>query len=85
MIDAVPRMFTAEEWDRLDRGLAQRVRALDAFVADVYAAIRGEGLADGVPMFRDGLRAAQIIDAVIESAREERWTDVAAVAPAGVA
>jgi predicted dehydrogenase len=57
----------------------------DLFVADVYAAIRGEGLADGVPMFGDGLRAAQIIDAVIASAREERWVDVAAAEPARVA
>ena len=36
VIDAVPRMFTPEEWDRLDRGLAQRVRALDAFLRDAY-------------------------------------------------
>ena len=36
-------------------------------------------------MFGDGLRAAQIIDAVIASAREERWVDVAAVEPVGVA
>ena len=43
VIDAVPRMFTTEEWDRLDRGLAQRVRALDAFLRD--AAIEVLGLA----------------------------------------
>jgi len=36
VIDAVPRMFTVEEWDQLDRGLAQRVRALDAFLRDAY-------------------------------------------------
>ena len=36
VIDAVPRMFTAQEWDRLDRGLDQRVRALDAFLRDAY-------------------------------------------------
>jgi uncharacterized circularly permuted ATP-grasp superfamily protein len=36
VIDAVPRMFTAEEWETLDRGLAQRVRALDAFLRDAY-------------------------------------------------
>ena len=36
VIDAVPRMFTREEWDTLDRGLAQRVRALDAFLRDAY-------------------------------------------------
>ena len=36
VIDAVPRMFTAQEWETLDRGLAQRVRALDAFLRDAY-------------------------------------------------
>jgi uncharacterized circularly permuted ATP-grasp superfamily protein len=40
VIDAVPRMFSAPEWDRLDRGLAQRVRALDAFLRDAYGARR---------------------------------------------
>jgi predicted dehydrogenase len=47
----------------------------DLFVSDVYAAIRGDER-DGVPMFGDGLRAAQIIDAVLASAQEERWVDV---------
>jgi predicted dehydrogenase len=47
----------------------------DLFVDDVYAAIRGEAR-DGVPMFGDGLRAAQIIEAVIASSREQRWVDV---------
>jgi uncharacterized circularly permuted ATP-grasp superfamily protein len=36
VIDAVPRLFTAAEWELLDRGLAQRVRALDAFLRDAY-------------------------------------------------
>jgi uncharacterized circularly permuted ATP-grasp superfamily protein len=36
-LDPVPRLIAAEEWSLLSRGLAQRVRALDRFVADVYA------------------------------------------------
>src|SRR4051812_18792332 len=36
VIDPVPRLITALEWAELEAGLAQRVRALDAFVADVY-------------------------------------------------
>src|SRR5215213_2336507 len=36
-VDAVPRVFGADEWSRLEAGLIQRVRALDAFVADVYS------------------------------------------------
>jgi carboxylate-amine ligase len=37
-VDAVPRVFGAEEWAALEAGLIQRVLALDAFVADVYGA-----------------------------------------------
>ena len=36
VIDPVPRVFAAEEWRALEAGLAQRVRALEAFVADVH-------------------------------------------------
>jgi uncharacterized circularly permuted ATP-grasp superfamily protein len=35
-LDPVPRVFGADEWDRVEAGVAQRVRALDAFVTDVY-------------------------------------------------
>jgi uncharacterized circularly permuted ATP-grasp superfamily protein len=35
-LDPVPRLIQSEEWDPLAAGLAQRVRALDRFVADVY-------------------------------------------------
>ena len=44
--DPVPRVFSAGEWAALEAGLAQRVRALDAFVADAYGA-RG-AVAEGV-------------------------------------
>src|SRR3954468_14546208 len=45
-LDPVPRLVTAAEWAELETGLAQRVRALDAFVDDMY----GEriGVAAGV-------------------------------------
>ncbi|GAC1521198.1 MAG: circularly permuted type 2 ATP-grasp protein [Thermoleophilaceae bacterium] len=35
-VDPIPRLIAAEEWSRLAAGLAQRVRALNAFIADVY-------------------------------------------------
>jgi hypothetical protein len=38
---------------------------------------------DGLPTFADGLRAAELTDAVLTSAREERWVDAAA--PLGAA
>jgi uncharacterized circularly permuted ATP-grasp superfamily protein len=37
-LDLVPRVLTAAEWTLIKRGLAQRVRALNAFVDDVYHA-----------------------------------------------
>ncbi len=34
--DIVPRIFTAKEWKRLEKGLIQRVSALNMFLHDVY-------------------------------------------------
>ena len=36
-VDPVPRVLTKEEWNPLRAGLAQRARALGAYMADVYA------------------------------------------------
>jgi uncharacterized circularly permuted ATP-grasp superfamily protein len=38
--DMFPRVFSALEWSKLERGVKQRARALNAFLADVYG--RGE-------------------------------------------
>ena len=38
--DPIPRILEAAEWARLERGLAQRATALDAFVADCYGSQR---------------------------------------------
>ncbi|WP_127901499.1 circularly permuted type 2 ATP-grasp protein [Solirhodobacter olei] len=38
--DMFPRVFTAHEWARLERGIKQRARALNAFLLDIYG--RGE-------------------------------------------
>ena len=43
--DLVPRVFAPAEWRRLDRGIRQRARALNAFLYDVYH--RGEILKAG--------------------------------------
>ncbi len=45
-LDLVPRIVTAEEWATLTPGLIQRVRALEAFLHDVYG--RQEAIRDGV-------------------------------------
>ena len=34
--DIVPRILPADEWTKLEAGLKQRVRALNAFIADIY-------------------------------------------------
>ena len=44
--DPIPRVLGAAEWQLLERALAQRVTALDAFVADCYGAQRA--LREGV-------------------------------------
>ena len=36
--DVIPRILSQEEWQRLSLGLEQRVRALNAFLGDVYGA-----------------------------------------------
>lgn len=64
LVDAVPRVFAAEEWARLEAGLTQRVRALEAFVADAFGAreafragIVPEDLLDRNPWFEDDVAA----------------------------
>jgi predicted dehydrogenase len=47
----------------------------DAFVADSYSAIAGE-MPDGLPTFADGLRAARLTAAVLDSARSNSWVEV---------
>src|SRR5437868_15452160 len=34
--DIVPRIIDAAEWDHIERGLKQRIRALNLFIDDVY-------------------------------------------------
>ncbi|MGO9660977.1 MAG: circularly permuted type 2 ATP-grasp protein [Acidimicrobiales bacterium] len=45
-LDLVPRVVPAEEWQTIESGVAQRVRALEAFLADIYGP--GQIFADGV-------------------------------------
>jgi uncharacterized circularly permuted ATP-grasp superfamily protein len=45
-LDAIPRIVEASDWARIEAGVAQRVRALEAFLADVYG--RQDAVRDGV-------------------------------------
>ncbi|MFZ4893881.1 Gfo/Idh/MocA family protein [Plantibacter sp. Mn2098] len=49
--------------------------AFNAFVADTYAAIRGEQ-PSGLPRFADGVRAATITDAVLDASEAGTWIDI---------
>src|SRR6476469_1337584 len=52
-LDLVPRIVTAEDWAGLSAGLTQRVRALEAFLRDVYGPRH---------IIADGVIPASIID-----------------------
>jgi uncharacterized circularly permuted ATP-grasp superfamily protein len=49
-LDLIPRVIDAAEWDHVARGVRQRVRALEAFLADVYGP--GRAFDDGVLPWR---------------------------------
>lgn len=44
--DLVPRIVSSSEWARLDRGLRQRIQALNMFIADIYH--RQKVIKDGI-------------------------------------
>ncbi len=53
VVDPVPRVLAAAEWSDVEAGLAQRVRALNAFVADIYGERR---------IVAEGVVPARVID-----------------------
>jgi uncharacterized circularly permuted ATP-grasp superfamily protein len=55
-LDLVPRIIDALEWDLIQRGVAQRVRALEAYLSDAYAHCRA--FEDGVVPWRLLLNSA---------------------------
>jgi predicted dehydrogenase len=68
----------AGRYARLPAGHPQGYQdCFNAFVADVHASVRGEQ-PDGLPVFRDGLRAAELTAAVVESDTNKTWVEVPA-------
>jgi uncharacterized circularly permuted ATP-grasp superfamily protein len=45
-LDLIPRLIPAAEWEQVEAGVVQRIRALEAFLADVYGP--AEAVRDGV-------------------------------------
>jgi carboxylate-amine ligase len=76
-LDLLPRIITAEDWGGLTEGLAQRVRALELFVRDVYGQRR---------IVTDGLIPASVVDNAPGHNREGEIVpeDVVRIAVAGV-
>ena len=61
--DLVPRILTAAEWDTIERGLVQRIEALNLFLGDIYGEqkILKEGLVprdlvESCPQYRPEMR-----------------------------
>ncbi len=50
--DLVPRIVPGNEWERIERGLRQRIHALNAFIDDIY---------HGQKIVRDGVIPAEVI------------------------
>ncbi|MCV7087723.1 circularly permuted type 2 ATP-grasp protein [Mycolicibacter hiberniae] len=51
-LDLVPRVISATEWTKLERGIAQRVRALERFLDDIY---------DDQEILRDGVVPKRVV------------------------
>ena len=65
--DVIPRILAAQEWDVLRRGLEQRVKALNAYIKDVYnrrevmrAGIVPEDLIFRNPVFRPEMNGQKV-------------------------
>jgi uncharacterized circularly permuted ATP-grasp superfamily protein len=65
--DLVPRMIAHDEWDRISRGLEQRIRALNLFLADIY---------HGQRILRAGVLPAELILGAQGYRRELRGVNV---------
>jgi carboxylate-amine ligase len=86
-IDICPRVLTGEEWSRVEGGAAQRARALDAFLRDIYSdgaivrdGIVPEWLVQHSPGYRSAgtapapsMRRAQVCGFDIVRDKDGRW------------
>lgn len=76
LVDPVPRVFRAPEWAELERGLVQRVDALNAFAADVYSDRR---------IVREGRVPERVLEGAVHLEPEMRGVPVPNGIYAGVA
>ena len=65
--DLLPRVITGAEWETLERGLTQRIRALNLFLKDIYHEGR---------ILKDGVVPAELVYTCRHFRREMRGVDV---------
>ena len=76
LLDPVPRVIRAAEWEPVAAGLCQRVRALDCFVADVYG--RQSAVREGVVPAAVVSSAAYFEPLMQQAVHDERrWITIA--------
>ena len=72
-VDCVPRLVLASDWEHIERGLIQRVQALNLFLADVYSkgniirnGVVPEDLVRGCPNYRPEMEGVKVpLDAYV--------------------
>ena len=65
--DIVPRIITAQEWDKIERGIKQRLKALNLFIKDIY---------NEQFIIKDGLIPAELIYSCPNFLREMKGVKV---------
>ena len=73
-LDPVPRILTEPEWSELQAGIVQRLRALEALVADVYG--DGHVFEAGV-LTREEVEASPHYEPAMRGATPSRWVTFA--------
>jgi uncharacterized circularly permuted ATP-grasp superfamily protein len=73
-LDPVPRILTEPEWSELQAGIVQRLRALEALVADVYG--DGRVFEAGV-LTREDVEASPHYEPAMRGATPSRWVSFA--------
>ena len=68
--DPVPRILTEPEWSELQAGIGQRLRALEAFAADVYG--DGRVFEEGV-VTREEVESSPHYEPAMRGAAPSRW------------
>ena len=60
-IDCLPRIVSASDWNDIESGLTQRIKALNLFLEDVYGQSRGNDLFGEPRIVHDGVIPADVI------------------------